>query len=96
MKRYISEEEYQYMAEFLPPKKKVGRPRVDDEKLLNGIMFVLKTGCSWSDMPMEYGNGKTAHRRFSELASIGFFDKINSELLNRYHDLVDLKKNLNR
>ena len=58
MKRYISKEEYQYLRKLLPAKKGIGRPRVDDEKLLNGIMYILKTGCRWSDMPSEYGNTK--------------------------------------
>ena len=96
MKRYISEIEYEYMAEFLPKKKSTGRPRVDDEKLLNGIMYVLKTGCRWGDMPQEYGNSKTANRRFKELEKIGFFEKINKKLLKEYHSKVELKKNIPR
>jgi len=43
-------------------------------------------------MPSEYGNGKTANRRFKELENIGFFEKINETLLNKYHDKVSLKK----
>ena len=92
MKRYITKEEYEFLEAFLPPKKHMGRPRVDDEKLLNGIMYVLKTGCRWSDMPSECGNAKTAHRRFKELEEIKFFDKINEELLKKCHDKVNLKK----
>jgi hypothetical protein len=40
MKRYISKEEYQELEKYLPAKKRMGRPRVDDEKLLNGIMYI--------------------------------------------------------
>jgi hypothetical protein len=43
-------------------------------------------------MPSEYGNGKTAYRRFKELESIGFFEKINKKLLNKSLDKVSLKK----
>jgi len=84
------------LRKLLPAKKRMGRPRVDDEKLLNGIMYILKTGCRWSDMPSEYGNEKTANRRFKELENIGFFEKINETLLNKYHDKVSLKKNITR
>jgi transposase len=96
MKRYITKEEYEYMRDFLPPQKKTGRPRVDNEKLLNGIIYILKTGCRWNDMPTEYGNGKTAHRRFKELEKIDFFEKINKKLLKTFHSKVQLKKNINR
>ena len=59
-------------------------------------MFVLKTGCRWADMPSEYGNGKTANRRFRELEGLDFFKKINQELLTNNAAKVVLKKNLNR
>jgi len=47
-------------------------------------------------MPTEYGNGKTAHRRFKELEKIGFFEKINEILLNKHHNKVSLKKSITR
>ena len=58
MKELITKEEWDFIKDFLPQKKAIGRPRVDDKKLLNGIMYVLKTGCRWNDMPSEFGNGK--------------------------------------
>jgi transposase len=41
----------------------VGRPRADDRKVLNGILYVLTTGCRWMDMPKRYGHYSTAFRR---------------------------------
>jgi transposase len=96
MKELITQEEWDFMKVFLPLKKPTGRPRVDDRKLLNGIIFILKTGCRWADMPSEYGNGKTANRRFRELEGLGFFKKINQQLLINEATKVNLKKNLNR
>ena len=32
-----------------------GRPRADDRKVLNGILYVLRTGCAWKEMPQKYG-----------------------------------------
>ena len=45
---------------FLPPKSRVVRPRADDRMVLNGILYVLSTGCRWMDMPLKYGSYKTA------------------------------------
>ena len=73
MKELITKEEWDFIKDFLPQKKAIGRPRVDDKKLLNGIMYVLKTGCRWNDMPSEFGNGKTAHRAISRISEIIYF-----------------------
>jgi transposase len=96
MKELITTEQWEHIKEFLPKQQIMGRPRVDDKKLLNGIMYVLKTGCRWEDMPSEYGNGKTANRRFNELEKINFFKKVNEKLLRDNHEKVELKKNINR
>ena len=41
----LSDEEWEFIKPLLPPKSKVGRPRVDDRMVLNGILYVLITGC---------------------------------------------------
>ena len=59
--------------EPLLPKHKVspkgGRPRVSDEAALNGIIFVLRTGIPWEDLPqqMGFGSGMTCWRRLHRL-----------------------------
>jgi transposase len=45
---------------FLPPMSRVGRPRADDRMVLNGILYVLTSGCRWC----KYGSYKTAWRRW--------------------------------
>ena len=37
---------------FLPPRSRVGGPRADDRVVLNGILYVLTTGCRWMDIPL--------------------------------------------
>jgi transposase len=37
------------------PRGKPGKPRVDDRRVISGILHVLKTGCRWRDVPPEYG-----------------------------------------
>ena len=43
-----------------------GRPVVSYRKVLDGIMFVLKTGCQWKMLPKVYSLGSTYHRRFQD------------------------------
>jgi transposase len=65
--REVSDYEWEVIRPFLPPMSRVGRPRADDRMVLNGILYVLTTGCRWCDMPAKYGSYKTAWRRLKEL-----------------------------
>jgi transposase len=51
--RELSDEEWE-LIKLLLPKAKTGRPRADDRHVLNGILYVLTTGCRWMDMPPKY------------------------------------------
>jgi transposase len=53
-----------------------GRPRVDDRAILNGILWVLRTGAPWHDMPNRYPPYQTCHRRFQEWVEKGVFEEI--------------------
>lgn len=62
----LSDQEWELIRKFLPPKAETGRPRANDRKTLNGILYVLRTGCRWEDLPPErYGSGKTCWKRFN-------------------------------
>ena len=50
--------------EPLLPRGKPGKPRVDDRRVISGILHVLKTGCRWRDVPAAYGPPTTIYNRF--------------------------------
>ena len=58
-----------------------GRPRLDDELAFNGILFVLRTGIAWEDLPQElgFGSGMTCWRRLRELSTPDYFSPIPPE-----------------
>ncbi len=47
------------------PKNQPGARRVDDRRVISGILHVLKTGCRWQDCPAEYGPPTTIYNRFN-------------------------------
>ncbi len=47
------------------PKNQTGARRVDDRRVISGILHVLKTGCRWQDCPTEYGPSTTIYNRFN-------------------------------
>ena len=62
-----------------------GRPRLDDRKCLTGILFVLKTGIAWEDLPLEMGcgSGMTCWRRLEEWTQAGVWQNVHQLLLNQ-------------
>jgi len=79
--RELSDKEWAFIKPLLPPKAKTGRPRVDDRMVLNGILYVLTTGCRWMDMPPKYGSYKTAWDRFSRWSKAGVWKRVLEALI---------------
>ena len=90
----MTDSQWNTIVKHLPKPAKTGRPRNDDKNTINGILFVLTTGCRWADMPDKYGSKSTAHLRFSELQQKGIWKKILSGLIKTSHkqNKIDLKK----
>ena len=57
-----------------------GVPRVDDRRILSGIIFVIRNGLRWCDAPAAYGPHKTIYNRFIRWSRMGVFNKIFSAL----------------
>lgn len=53
-----------------------GVPRVDDRRIISGIIFVIRNGLRWRDAPAEYGPPKTIYNRFIRWSRLGVFNKI--------------------
>jgi transposase len=79
-----------------PPQPKGGRPWLDDRKALTGIIFVLKTGIPWEDLPQEMGCGcgMTCWNRLRDWQAAGIWDKIHRVLLAhlRHADKIDFQR----
>jgi transposase len=92
--RKIPDELWDEIRLILPPEKSnktIGRPVVPFRKVLDGILYVLRTGCQWKMIPKEYGSGSTCHRRFQEWSTSRVFQKLWTRLLQVYDDLVGIQ-----
>jgi len=59
---------------FEKPYAGTGRPRQDARTVLNGVLWVLRTGAPWKDMPRRYPPYQTCHRHFQEWMDEGIFE----------------------
>src|SRR5476651_2874649 len=57
-----------------------GVARVDDRRVISGIIFVIRNGLRWRDAPKEYGPHKTIYNRFIRWSRLGVFNRIFAEL----------------
>jgi len=53
-----------------------GVARMDDRKVISGIIFVIRNGLRWRDAPKDYGPHKTIYNRFIRWSRLGVFNKI--------------------
>jgi transposase len=63
-----------------PSKDPRGRKERDPREVLNGILWILRTGAPWKDLPQRYPPYQTCHRRFQQWARSGVFRRIAQEL----------------
>ncbi|MBI2855636.1 MAG: transposase [Chloroflexi bacterium] len=81
MKEELTDAQWALLAPHLPPPKQRGRKRADDRATLNGILFVLRTGCRWKDIPLRYGAPTTCWERLRAWEADGSWEHIWRTLL---------------
>jgi putative transposase len=77
----LSEAQMRRIEPFFPLSH--GIPRVDDRRVISGIVFVIKNGLRWRDAPRDYGPHKTIYNRFVRWSRLGVFNKIFAELARK-------------
>ena len=83
----LDDELWRLIEPLLPVRKRrfhhPGRKRLDDRRTLAGILFVLRTGIAWQQLPQQlgYGSGMTCWRRLKEWQQAGVFQALHERLL---------------
>lgn len=83
IKRYeLSEAQWARIAPLLPGKAgDPGRTGADNRLFVNGVLWVLRSGAHWRDLPERYGKHKTLHKRFSRWTKAGIWEKVFASLI---------------
>lgn len=74
----LSDVQMQRIEPYFP--RSHGVARVDDRRIVSGIIFVIRNGLRWRDAPREYGPHKTIYNRFIRWSRLGVFNRILAEL----------------
>ena len=69
------------------PPKRTGRPRADSRNVLNGIVYRMRSGCQWNQLPKRFGDDSTVHRWFQRWCADGIFRKFWALLVSECDEL---------
>src|SRR5260370_36484403 len=89
-KRILTDAQWERIAPHLPrhaPSPQGGRPRADDRECLEGILWLLRTGSRWRDIPLHLPSGSTCWRRLQEWACEGILQDLHTILIEGLDDL---------
>jgi transposase len=70
----LTDSEWHILNPLLPDRGDRGPPISDKRRMVNGILWVLRTGAPWRDMPERYGNWNSVFVRFTRWSKIGVWD----------------------
>ncbi len=86
----VSDELWAVLAPLIAavdPPKATGRKRVDAQAILNAILFRLRSGCQWNQLPERFPDDSTVHRTFQRWVRLGLFERLWAVLLERCDEL---------
>ena len=82
-RRYeLTDDEWERIKGYFPEREagQKGRPRNEDRPILNGILWIVRSGAAWRDLPERYGAWSTVYSRFVQWQEEGLFNTILKEL----------------
>jgi transposase len=79
---WLDDDQWRQIEPHLPTDVR-GKDRVDDRRVISGILHVLRSGCRWKDCPPEYGPHTTIYNRFARWAERGIWEKLFREFAKR-------------
>lgn len=77
----ISDEAWGLVADLFIERRTRGRLRINDRSMLDSVLWILRSGAAWRDMPDEFGPWSTVYQRFRDWRTRGTFD----QMLKRLH-----------
>ena len=95
-KPYLSDSQWVLIADLFPHppvSRKGGRPRIPPRECLEGVIFIMRTGCGWDYLPNWYPSPATCWRRLDEWTRTGIFEKAWHRLLGKLDALKQIQWN---
>ena len=83
----LSETEWRLLKDLLPPERgRRNRPAGDNRSIVNGILWRIRTGAPWRDVPEKYGKWMTVYQRFRRWSQAGIWEAVATTLARAMAD----------
>jgi transposase len=83
----VSEAEWHLLKDLLPPERgRKNRPALDNRMIVNGILWRIRTGAPWRDVPEKYGKWMTVYQRFRRWSRAGIWEAVATTLAQAMAD----------
>ena len=76
----LTDEQWQFIRNLLPKPSKRGRPRIDRRVVINAVLYVVRTGCQWRMLPLDFPNWSTVYGVFWRWSRDGTWEAIHTAL----------------
>jgi transposase len=90
----LTDEQWEYIADIFPRPAATGRPPSDRRNIVDGILWIMRTGSPWRDLPEEYGPWSTVWDLFDKWNSDGTLDEVLCRLRTASIDAGEIDKDL--
>ena len=87
----LTNRQWQVVRQWLPPKNRRGRRRIDRREIFNAILYVVRTGCQWRQLPNDFPNWKTVYTVFWRWRRAGVWKRLNDVLREKVRRSVGKK-----
>jgi transposase len=82
----LNDQQWELIEDLFPAPAATGRPPVNPRDMIDAIMWRLRTGSPWRDLPEEFGPWKTVYNHFDKWNADGTIDEIKTRLLSKVVD----------
>jgi putative transposase len=88
----LTDEQWQILRPLLPRPNKLGRPRIDRRAVLDAILYVVRTGCQWRQLPVDFPKWKTVYTVFWRWRKAGLWERLHDALRKRVRQAAGKKR----
>jgi len=87
----VTDRQWQVIRQLLPQRRRLGRRPIDRRRIINAIMYVVRTGCQWRMLPKDFPNWSTVYGIFWKWRNEGVWQQINGKLREKVRKAVGKK-----
>lgn len=88
----VTDEQWQVLRPLLPRPSKLGRPQIDRRTIIDAILYVVRTGCQWRQLPLDFPKWKTVYTVFWRWRKAGLWQHLHDALRQRVRQAAGKKR----